>query len=176
MDSALAALLNQASAHLTAGAVPGRMGNRHPSIAPYETYAAADGDFALAVGNDTMFARLCDVLGRPELAADARFATNSARLEHREALGGLLDAAFATAPAAEWARRLGGAPACPAGPIHDIAEAFAFAEALGLEPVDETDGVRTVRPPVRLSRTPAACAGARRAWASTTRASAPGSG
>ena len=63
MDSALAGLLNQASAHLNAGVVPGRMGNRHPSIAPYETFAAADGDFAVAVGNDTIFARLCAVVG-----------------------------------------------------------------------------------------------------------------
>ena len=154
MDSALAALLNQASAYLNAGTVPGRMGNRHPSIVPYETYAAADGDFALAVGNDTMFARLCVVIDRPELATDERFATNTARLEHRDALGALLDEAFATAPAADWARRLSAA-GVPAGPIHNVAQAFGFAEALGLEPIDETDGVRTVRPAVRLSRTPA---------------------
>ncbi|MGZ4277442.1 MAG: CaiB/BaiF CoA transferase family protein [Solirubrobacteraceae bacterium] len=155
MDSALAALLNQASAHLNAGTVPGRLGNRHPSIAPYETYTAADGDFALAVGNDALFARLCEAIGRPELAGDERFATNTARLEHRDELGALLDEAFAAATAAEWARRLGDA-GVPAGPIHDIAQAFAFAEALGLDPVDETDGVRTVRPVVHLSRTPAA--------------------
>jgi crotonobetainyl-CoA:carnitine CoA-transferase CaiB-like acyl-CoA transferase len=154
MDSALAALLNQASAYLNAGTVPGRMGNRHPSIAPYETYPAADGDFALAVGNDTMFARLCDVIGRPELAGDERFATNTARLEHRDALGALLVEAFAGATAADWAQRLGAA-GVPAGPIHDVAQAFAFAEQLGLEPVDETGGVRTVRPVARLSRTPA---------------------
>jgi crotonobetainyl-CoA:carnitine CoA-transferase CaiB-like acyl-CoA transferase len=130
------------------------MGNRHPSIAPYETYPAADGDFALAVGNDTMFARLCDVIGRPELAGDERFATNTARLEHRDALGALLVEAFAGATAADWAQRLGAA-GVPAGPIHDVAQAFAFAEQLGLEPVDETGGVRTVRPVARLSRTPA---------------------
>jgi crotonobetainyl-CoA:carnitine CoA-transferase CaiB-like acyl-CoA transferase len=130
------------------------MGNRHPSIVPYQTYAASDGDFALAVGNDTMFARLCEVIGRPGLAADERFATNTARLEHRDALSALLLDAFAGAPAADWVRRLGEA-GVPAGPINDVAQAFAFAEQLGLEPVDETGGVRTVRPAVRLSRTPA---------------------
>ncbi len=134
--------------------MPGRLGNRHPSIVPYETFAAADGEFALAVGNDGMFARLCEVVGRPELAADERFATNAARLAHRDELGALLTGAFAGATAAEWAARLGEA-GVPAGPIHDVAQAFGFAEALGLEPVDETDGVRTVRPAVRLSRTPA---------------------
>ena len=86
MDSALAALLNQGSAHLLAGALPGRLGNAHPSIVPYETYATADGDLALAVGNDAIFARLCAALGRPGLAGDARYATNAARQEHRLSL------------------------------------------------------------------------------------------
>jgi crotonobetainyl-CoA:carnitine CoA-transferase CaiB-like acyl-CoA transferase len=155
MDSALAALLNQGSGFLNAGVVPGRLGNRHPSITPYETYRAADGDFAVACGNDALFRRLCDAIGRPELAGDERYATNSARLEHRAALTADLEAAFATAPAAEWVARLGEA-GVPAGPIHDVAQAFRFAEDLGLEPVDETDGVRTVRSPMRLAGTPAA--------------------
>ncbi len=155
MDTALAGLLNQASAHLNTGSVPGRLGNRHPSITPYETFAAADGDFAVAVGNDAFYARLCGVIGRPELAGDERFATNAARLQHRDALAAELEAAFAAAPAADWVLALGEA-GVPAGPINDVAQAFAFADALGLEPVDETDGVRTVRPPLRLGATPAA--------------------
>jgi crotonobetainyl-CoA:carnitine CoA-transferase CaiB-like acyl-CoA transferase len=155
MDTALAGLLNQASAHINTGAVPGRLGNRHPSITPYETFAAGDGDFAVAVGNDTIYSRLCEVIGRPELITDERFATNAARLEHRDALRAELEAAFTAAPAVEWVRRLSEA-GVPAGPINDLAEAFAFAQQLGLDPVDETDGVRTVRPPVRLGATPAA--------------------
>jgi crotonobetainyl-CoA:carnitine CoA-transferase CaiB-like acyl-CoA transferase len=155
MDSALAGLLNQASAHLNAAVVPGRLGNRHPSITPYETFRAADGDFALAVGNDGIFGRLCEAIGRPELAGDERFATNALRLEHREELGSLLEGAFHAAPAAEWVQRLSAA-GVPAGPINDIAQAFAFAQALGLEPVWETDGIRTVRSPIRMSDTPAA--------------------
>jgi crotonobetainyl-CoA:carnitine CoA-transferase CaiB-like acyl-CoA transferase len=155
MDSALAALLNQASAHLNAGTVPGRMGNRHPSIAPYETFAAADGDFAVAVGNDAIFGRLCEVVGRAELASDERYATNAARLAHRDELAAELEAAFAAAPAADWVLALADA-GVPAGPINDVAQAFAFATGLGLEPVDETGGVRSVRSPLRLGATPAA--------------------
>jgi crotonobetainyl-CoA:carnitine CoA-transferase CaiB-like acyl-CoA transferase len=153
MDSALAALLNQASGFLNAGVVPGRMGNRHPSITPYETYRAADGDFAVACGNDTLFRRLCGAIGRDDLPGDDRFAGNEARLEHRDALTAELEAAFATAPAEEWVARLGAA-GVPAGPINDIGAAFAFAEELGLEPAVEVDGVRTVRSPMSLSATP----------------------
>jgi crotonobetainyl-CoA:carnitine CoA-transferase CaiB-like acyl-CoA transferase len=155
MDSALAALLNQGSGFLNAGVVPGRLGNRHPSITPYETYRAADGDFAVACGNDTLFRRLCGAVGRPDLPDDERFATNAARLEHREALGGELEAAFAGASAAEWLVRLGEA-GVPAGPINDVGEAFAFAEELGLAPSVEVDGVRTVRSPMTLAATPVA--------------------
>ena len=155
MDSALAALLNQGSGFLNAGVVPGRLGNRHPSITPYETFRAADGDFAVACGNDALFRRLCAAIGRPELAADERYADNRARLEHRDALTADLEAAFAGADAAEWVARLGEA-GVPAGPINDIGEAFAFAEELGLEPWVEVDGVRTVRPAMTLGTTPAA--------------------
>ena len=150
MDSALSGLLNQASAYLNAGKVGGRMGNRHPSIAPYETF----GDLAVACGNDAIFARLCAAVGRPELADDERFATNPARLENRDALAGELEPILTDAPAAEWAQRLLAA-GVPAGAVNTIDEAFAVAESLGLEPVDETGGVRSVRSPLRLSETPA---------------------
>jgi crotonobetainyl-CoA:carnitine CoA-transferase CaiB-like acyl-CoA transferase len=155
MDSALAGLLNQASAYLMAGVVAGRLGNRHPSIAPYETFRAADAELAVAVGNDALFARLCDALGRPELAADERFATNALRLRHRDELSAELEAVFAREPAGRWVARLRAA-GVPAGEINDVAGAFALAESLGLDPVDETGGVRTVRSPLRLSETPAA--------------------
>ena len=155
MDSALAGLLNQASAHLMAGVVPARLGNRHPSIAAYETFRAADRDFAVAVGNDAIFARLCAAIERPDLAGDPRFATNAARLENREELNAILEGAFHREAAAGWVQRLSDA-GVPAGPINDIGEAFAFAEALGLEPVWEVDGVRGVRSPLRFSDTPAA--------------------
>jgi crotonobetainyl-CoA:carnitine CoA-transferase CaiB-like acyl-CoA transferase len=153
LDTSLAGLLNLASGYLNAGVVPGRMGNDHPSIVPYGTFDAADGPFALAVGSDGLFVRLCGELGRPELAEDPRFATNPARLEHRAELGEELQAAFAGATADEWVARLRAA-GVPVGPINDVAQAFAFAESLELDPVDETGGVRTVRSPMHLDRTP----------------------
>ncbi len=153
MDTGLAALLGLASSFLNTGEVPHRSGNRHPSIAPYETFAAADGDLAIAGGNDAIFGRLCAELGRPELARDPRFTTNAARVEHRDALAAELEAALAPRPAAEWAERLNAA-GVPAGPVNDVGEAFALAEALGIEPVLELDGVRTTRSPLRLGATP----------------------
>src|SRR3954467_10712428 len=102
LDSVLTSLLNQGSGWVSAGERPARRGNRHPSIAPYETYEAADRPFAVAVGNDRLFARLCAAIGRRELADDPRFATNAARVEHVDALGAELEAVFATEPAGHW--------------------------------------------------------------------------
>lgn len=153
MDSALASLLNLGSSFLNADSVPTRSGNRHPSIAPYETFRTADRDLALAGGNDAIFERLCEVLERPGLAADPRFRTNAERVAHRDELAAELEAAFATDTADAWAERLNAA-GVPAGPVNDVAEAFALAERLDLEPVLELDGVRTTRSPLRLDGTP----------------------
>ena len=98
MDAALMSLLNQGSAWVLGGVVPHRRGNRHPSITPYETFEAADRPIAVAVGNDRLFARLCDALGLPELPGDARFATNSARVEHADELGRAARGGAAHAP------------------------------------------------------------------------------
>src|SRR4051795_3997841 len=106
MDSALAALLNQGTAWVAGGTVPSRRGNRHPSIVPYETYEAADRPFAVAVGNDRLFARLCQAVGLPELAGDERFATNEARVANVDALGVAFEAVFRTEPADHWLRTL----------------------------------------------------------------------
>ena len=91
LDSVAALLTYQAGIYFATGAAPMRMGNRHPSIAPYDTYRAADGDLVLAVGNDDQFRRLCMVLGRPDLASDPRFTTNAGRVEHYESLKPALD-------------------------------------------------------------------------------------
>jgi crotonobetainyl-CoA:carnitine CoA-transferase CaiB-like acyl-CoA transferase len=154
----LASLVNQGSAYTIAGAVPERMGNRHPSISPYEVYATAEGELVLAVGNDRQFAGLCEELGAPELAADPRFATNPARVEHREALGTELERLLAARPAAAWAEALL-ARRVPAGQVNDLGAAFAFAERLGLDPtvaIPREDGseVSLTRNPIRLSATP----------------------
>ncbi|WP_205697508.1 CaiB/BaiF CoA-transferase family protein [Conexibacter sp. SYSU D00693] len=140
MDSALTGLLNQASGWLNGGVVPGPMGNRHPSLTPYETF----GDLVVACGNDAMFARLCDAVGAPEVAQDPRFATNAARLEHRDALVATLEPLLAGDEVEVRLRAAG----VPVGRVNDVPAAFALAEELGLAPVDETGGVRTVRSPL----------------------------
>jgi crotonobetainyl-CoA:carnitine CoA-transferase CaiB-like acyl-CoA transferase len=158
LSSLLAGLVNQASAFTIAGVVPGRLGNAHPSISPYELYATADGDLVLAVGNDRQFASLCQVIGSSELAGDERFAGNSDRVANREALRAELLARLAVRPAADWAAELTAARV-PAGVVNDLRGAFALAESLGLHPVVDVpaaDGpaVRLTRNPIRLSRTP----------------------
>lgn len=158
LSALLAGLVNQASGYTAAGVVPGRIGNAHPSIAPYELLASGDGELVLAVGNDRQFAGLCEELGRPELAEDARFATNPARVEHRIALRAELEAALASRPADEWAAALT-ARRVPAGVVNDLAGAFAFAAAIDLDPIVEVprdDGppVPLTRNPIRLSETP----------------------
>ncbi len=149
MDSALASLLNQGSGWVGAGALPARRGNRHPSIAPYETFAAADRPFAVAAGNDRLFARLCEAVGLPALAADPRFATNAARVANVDALGAALEAVFRTRDAAHWVAALRAA-GVPVGPINRVDEAFALAAELGLEPTDDRHGVPVATPPLRL--------------------------
>jgi crotonobetainyl-CoA:carnitine CoA-transferase CaiB-like acyl-CoA transferase len=149
MDAALLSLLNQGSAWVLGGVVPHRRGNRHPSITPYETYETADRPIALAVGNDRLFDRLCEALGLTELPADERFASNSARVAHADELAGLLEAVLRTRPADDWFELLRAA-AVPAGPINDVAEAFALAEALAMDPVVEAGGYPLPAPPLRL--------------------------
>jgi crotonobetainyl-CoA:carnitine CoA-transferase CaiB-like acyl-CoA transferase len=155
----LAALVNQGSAYTIAGVVPERLGNRHPSISPYEVYDTAEGELVLAVGNDRQFAGLCEELGAPELASDPRFATNPDRVANREALGAELERLLAARPAAEWASALL-ARRVPAGQVNDLGAAFAFAERIGLDPtvaIPREDGstVSLTRNPIRLSATPA---------------------
>lgn len=160
LTSLQSSLVNQASAVVGAGVVPGFMGNAHPSIAPYEVFAAADRSMILAVGNDAQFARLVEVLGLPALAADPRFGSNAARVAHRAELKALLEAALSTQSADAWQESITAA-GVPCGPINDIAQGFALAERLGLQPVVELDdprraGVqRQVANPLAYSATPA---------------------
>jgi crotonobetainyl-CoA:carnitine CoA-transferase CaiB-like acyl-CoA transferase len=149
MDSALTALLNQGTAWVAGGSVPSRRGNRHPSIVPYETYEAADRPFAVATGNDRLFARLCEAVGLPELPGDPRFATNEARVANVDALGEALNAVFRTQPADRWVEALGAA-SVPVGPINRVDEAFALAADLGMEPTTDEHRVPLITPPLRL--------------------------
>lgn len=152
LSSLIASLANQAGSYLATGVAPRALGNRHPSIAPYETLRCRDELIAVAVGNDAQFAALCAVLGDPALASDPRFATNPARVEHRDTLQHALETLLAVDDAAVWATRMLGA-GVPAGTVNGIDGALALARRLGLEP---TVGVGPEHPeqlahPVRYS-------------------------
>ncbi|MGW5170255.1 CaiB/BaiF CoA transferase family protein [Streptomyces nodosus] len=140
LSSLLGSLVNQAQSCLETGRPPGRMGNRHPSIAPYETLRCRDGLLAVACGNDGQFARLAAVLGEPGLAHDDRFAGNAARVGHREELIASLEKRLAADDCAVWQDRLTAA-GVPAGRVGTVADGFALAERLGLAPtVAPVDG------------------------------------
>jgi crotonobetainyl-CoA:carnitine CoA-transferase CaiB-like acyl-CoA transferase len=151
---ALASLSNQAAGWLGGGVEPRRLGNVHPSIEPFATYRAADGDVMICAGNDRQFRSLAEAIGAPELAADVRFLTNDLRVANRDELRPLLERCLGQRTCAEWSERLASA-GVPAGPVQTLPEAFAYAGELGLEVVDELDGVRTVAFPAHLSETPA---------------------
>lgn len=157
LSSLLAGMVNQTSSTLATGTAPRRMGNAHPSIAPYETFRTQDGPIAVAVGTDRQFANLVRVLGRPELADDDRFSCNADRLAHRVQLKELLEDSLQHRSAAEWSATLL-LEGVPAGKVNSIAEALELATMLGLDPVvNVTDGSRTSRQianPIRLSHTP----------------------
>ena len=150
LSSLLGGLVNQAGGYLATGRAPGRMGNAHPSIAPYETLRCADGLLAVACGNDEQFARLAGVLGVPELAADPRFTGNGDRVVHRAALVPLLEAALAGDTVTGWEARLL-AVGVAAGPVGDIASAFARATEFGLAPIVDVEGAAQVRHPIRYT-------------------------
>ena len=163
LGSLLSALANQASSTLETGRSPGRMGNAHPSISPYETYDASDQAIALAVGTDGQFTRLCEVLGAPELASDERYATNPQRVANRVSLKAALEVRLRTRTAEEWIA-LFTAANIPAGRVNTIGQAFELAESLGLGMIAETaatapDGstrtLRSAATPISFSETPA---------------------
>ncbi|TMR98024.1 CoA transferase [Nonomuraea basaltis] len=153
LSSLLSALTNHASAYAAAGVVPRAMGNRHPSIVPYEVFETADRPLVIAAGNDRQFQALCGVLDRTDLAEDARYATNAGRVAARVELVAELNTALRERPADDWFELLTAA-GVPCGPINDLAAAFALAEDLGLEPAVELGGVGQVANPIRLSATP----------------------
>lgn len=155
LHASLALLANQSAGWLASGEVPQALGNTHPSIEPFATYGAADGELMVLAGNDAQFGRLVTALGTPALAADPRFRHNADRVANRDALRGLLEQQLAKRTRADW-RDVLSAVGLPAGPVQTIDEAFSLAAALGLDAVDSTAGVRTVTFPVDLSETPAA--------------------
>jgi crotonobetainyl-CoA:carnitine CoA-transferase CaiB-like acyl-CoA transferase len=124
LDAQLAWLANRAADHLVAGAWPERLGNAHPSIVPYEAFAASDGHLVLAVGTDAQFHRFCTAAGLDELAADERFASNAARVHHRRELVARIAAAIARRPRDHWLALMQEA-GVPGGAVRTIPEVFA---------------------------------------------------
>jgi len=159
LDAVTALLTYQASSVFATGATPVRMGNRHPSIAPYDTFAAADGEFVLAVGNDDQFRRVCDVLGRPALAADERFRTNQDRVRHGDPLREALAPLLAAWTRADLLRALTAA-GVPNGAVRTVTEALADPQVASREmivPLEHVTAgpIRVLGTPLKLSETPA---------------------
>jgi formyl-CoA transferase len=157
-DCQLAMLANQSMNYLTTGKAPQRLGNAHPNVVPYQTFASSDGHLILACGNDGQFRSLCDAMGLPELALDPRFAKNSGRSINRALLLPQLAAAFKTRTRDEWISTLEGY-GVPCGPINDIEQAFNTEHARHRQAVREiphpvAGKAPTVASPLRLSATP----------------------
>ena len=165
LDVGMAVLANQAAGFLATGQAPGRMGNSHPSLAPYQDFPTQDGNMLLAIGNDGQFQRFCAAAGQPQWASDERFATNTLRVKHRAELIPAMEAVTRTRTTADWIALLED-KAVPCGPINTIAQAFddAQVKARGLavslprwkdgEVGDGITHITGVASPLRLSATP----------------------
>jgi CoA:oxalate CoA-transferase len=139
LDCQVATLENAIARYQATGEVPGPLGSRHPSIAPFEALATRDGWIIVAAGNDALFAKLCDALGRPALAQDPRFASNEARVGHADALKHELELALAERTSAEWLSHLE-ADGIPCGPIQDVAQVVAHPQVRARNMVVGVDG------------------------------------
>ncbi|TRX72880.1 CaiB/BaiF CoA transferase family protein [Pseudomonas mangiferae] len=160
LDVQVACLANQTLNYLTTGVAPRRLGNAHPNIVPYQDFPTADGDMILTVGNDGQFRKFAELAGHGEWADDPRFATNKARVAHREVLIPLIRQATVMRTTAEWIVALEGA-GVPCGPINDLGQVFADpqVQARGLRldlPHPLAGSVPQVASPIRLSETPVA--------------------
>ena len=155
LDCQIAILENAVARYFATGVAPPPSGARHPAIAPFGCYRAADGHLVLAAGNDRMFLSLMTVLGQPELAEDPRFATNRGRIENVESLEAELNVCFQTAPRAEWLAKLEAA-GIPAGPLNDVADAVSSPQVRARNMLVEVaggsvDGMKVAGNPIKLS-------------------------
>ena len=158
LDVQVAAMINVAQAYLSAGVVARRNGNEHPSVVPSQSFQCADGMIMLAAGNDGQFAKLCEALGRVDLARDPRFATNAARVRNRAAVTALLQEALSQQPVTHWTDRLSRA-GVPCGPVNDVEQVFADPQVrhrgLRVEVEHPVSGtLPLLASPLRLSETP----------------------
>jgi crotonobetainyl-CoA:carnitine CoA-transferase CaiB-like acyl-CoA transferase len=158
LDATAALLTYQAGIYFATGKTPGRMGNRHPTIVPYETFPARDGDFVVAVGNDEQWRRFCAAIGAPELADDERFATNRTRVANYDALRPLLVGRLQSRSRNVWVADLKDA-GVPCGSVREVAEVLqdAHLTARGMiETVQHATAgsLRVLGVPIKLSETP----------------------
>ncbi len=149
-SSALSALTNQSSAYVAGGVDPKRLGNHHPSIVPYGIFTAKDRSIAIAIGNDRQFSKFAELLE----INDSKYNENSERVKHRNPLIDLINEKLQSKSASEWID-LFRKNQIPAGPINTIPEAFIFAESIGLKPIVDIAGAKSVANPIKLSETPA---------------------
>ncbi len=157
-DSQLGWLANVASNYLISGKLPKRHGNAHANIVPYQSFQASDGWFAIAVGNDRQFVRLCDLLGKPELGADERFSTNSARVQNREEIISILASIFKTDSVLAWLQKLDEVE-IPCGPINNFEQVFSMPQVREREMLVQMEhptigALPLVGSPLKMSATP----------------------
>ena len=158
LDSQIALLAYQNTNYFSTGTPPARIGNLHPNIVPYQPFKSSDGEVIVACGNDNLFRRFCEAAGRPELAQDARFATNGKRVENRAEMTRVIQEFFGKRSTAEWLERLEAA-GVPNGPINDLAQVFeepqVKARAVKIELSHPVAGrLPLVASPMRFSGTP----------------------
>jgi len=155
LDSQVAVLENAISRYVATGEVPGKLGSRHPSIAPFAAFATRDGYIAIAAGNDDLWARVCRVIGREELIADERFRTNPARVDHVDAMAVEMEASLSAKTSKEWLALLEAA-GVPCGPLNNVAEVMEDPQILArnmiVESLDPDIGpIRMQGNPIKLS-------------------------
>jgi formyl-CoA transferase/CoA:oxalate CoA-transferase len=160
LDATAALLTYQAGIYFATGNTPGRLGNRHPTIVPYETFPAADGEFVVAVGNDEQWRRFCRVLAAPELEDDERFASNRGRVSNYDTLRPLLVEKLRARTRAEWVKELKAA-GVPCGSVREVAEVLQDEHLTAREMVQVVEhaaagAVRVLGVPIKLSDTPGA--------------------
>jgi len=156
LDAQVAILENAIARYTALGEVPGPIGSRHPSITPFAALHTADGEVVVAAGNDKLFAALCEVVGRPELAADPRFADNQARCAHVHALHELLEQALAARTTGEWLDALEAA-GIPCGPVNDVAAVVADPHVRARHMIVDIDDPRVA--PLRAAGNPVKLSG-----------------
>ncbi len=149
-DATLAFLEHGFMSYVATGKAPGRIGNRHPYMAPFDIYEARDRQFVICAGNDSLFLKLCSAIGRSELVDDARFSDNRHRMEHAAALKEALEVTLREQDAAHWLQVIHEA-GVPVGPLLDIAEAAALPQTAARNMVIEAGGVKMPGNPIKLS-------------------------